>query len=748
MPLCRSRTLLAPLLALLLLAVGASTAHAGAMTLNASIAGAGKVEAIAGTGSYSCDHSEQELETDEGGCNTGFYSTAFAVTLTLKATPAAGWKRAGWEGCDEVNNRSECVITGPITSRGYKTIKAKFEDNQGPVVTWDLKRHNPDSTIDLAWHTDEPATFECSVFGIEYTACTSPYHTHILAQGGYRWDIKAIDRNGSVTIFSAGFTDVQTVVTKAPPARTNATSATIEFDNVPGGRVDRFECRMDGGSWNVCTSPWKVDGLSEGPHLAEVRGFRDDTYEIEPSSARWSVDRTPPQTSLTGGPVEGETSRARTANLTLSTDEPARFECRLDGAAWSGCGSAPAYADLADGTHTFEGRAVDEAGNADPTPVVRTWKVDGTPAVTTVTGGPADGSTVASRTATFTFSAPGAATFFCKLDDSGWGECASPMVVKDLADGPHVFLVRSRDAAYNDEEPKRVGWTVDATAPVVTITSGPAAGAELPSGPEPRFTFTAPADATGGFECRVDGGAWAACTSPFTARGLAAGAHTFAVRARDALGNVDPAGTIRAFSLASPTSEGGGDPDPGPGTGGDPQPGPGTGGDPKPGPGTGGDPQPGPGTGGGTPSPNTGTGAGATPGGTGSATGPTSSATGSTSGTGAASASRGAAKPRLTAKAKGTAKVDRKGRFTVPGVKVACPAGGACTLTATATGRLTGTGTATVKAGGTATALKVQLARKTLTRLAGGRKVTVRVKLTLTGPGGTATTTIAVTLRR
>jgi hypothetical protein len=47
------------------------------------------------------------------------------------------------------------------------------------------------------------------------------------------------------------------------------------------------------------------------------------------------------------------------------------------------------------------------------------------------------------------------------------------------------------------------------------------------------------------FQCRIDGGPFASCTSPKTYSGLAAGHHTFSVRAIDKAGNVDatPAGT-------------------------------------------------------------------------------------------------------------------------------------------------------------------------------------------------------------
>jgi hypothetical protein len=43
-----------------------------------------------------------------------------------------------------------------------------------------------------------------------------------------------------------------------------------------------------------------------------------------------------------------------------------------------------------------------------------------------------------------------------------------------------------------------------------------------------------------GFLCRLDGGAWSACTSPKSYTGLGAGSHTFEVRAVDAASNEDP----------------------------------------------------------------------------------------------------------------------------------------------------------------------------------------------------------------
>jgi large repetitive protein len=59
-----------------------------------------------------------------------------------------------------------------------------------------------------------------------------------------------------------------------------------------------------------------------------------------------------------------------------ATEENVTYECRLDGGSWSPCTSPTTYEGLLDGTHTFDVRAKDAAGNEDPTPATHTWTVD------------------------------------------------------------------------------------------------------------------------------------------------------------------------------------------------------------------------------------------------------------------------------------------------------------------------------------------------------------------------------------
>ncbi|HZB41224.1 MAG TPA: Ig-like domain-containing protein, partial [Ilumatobacter sp.] len=95
-------------------------------------------------------------------------------------------------------------------------------------------------------------------------------------------------------------------------------------------------------------------------------------------------------------------------------------------------------------------------------------------------------------------------------------------------------------------------FTVDTTPANTTITSSPPAATNSANA---SFSFTA-SDAGPGFECRLDGGAFADCSSPTSYAGLSEAPHTFEVRAEDAAGNLDPTPATHAWTvdLTSPNT--------------------------------------------------------------------------------------------------------------------------------------------------------------------------------------------------
>jgi hypothetical protein len=96
----------------------------------------------------------------------------------------------------------------------------------------------------------------------------------------------------------------------------------------------------------------------------------------------------------------------------------------------------------------------------------------------------------------------------------------------------------------------RARLAVVARAPSIdtSITSGPSGA--ISSGTA-TFGFSASAPHAS-FACQVDSAAWSACDSPKSYAGLAAGEHTFAVRATDRYGRTDPSPASRAWTVALP----------------------------------------------------------------------------------------------------------------------------------------------------------------------------------------------------
>jgi hypothetical protein len=96
-----------------------------------------------------------------------------------------------------------------------------------------------------------------------------------------------------------------------------------------------------------------------------------------------------------------------------------------------------------------------------------------------------------------------------------------------------------------------LAYTVDNTAPSAAIGSADVSGTSA------SVSFSSPDGDIAGFQCSLDGGAFAACASPKAFTGLTAGAHTVVVRPIDKAGNVGPT-VSRTFSIASSQSGGGG----------------------------------------------------------------------------------------------------------------------------------------------------------------------------------------------
>ena len=106
--------------------------------------------------------------------------------------------------------------------------------------------------------------------------------------------------------------------------------------------------------------------------------------DATPASYTWTIDTAAPNTTITAQPSDPSNSAAPDFSFS-SSEGGSTFECQLDGGGWASCSSPKSYAGLSQGSHTFEVRATDAAGNTDATPASFTWTIDTTAPASVVT---------------------------------------------------------------------------------------------------------------------------------------------------------------------------------------------------------------------------------------------------------------------------------------------------------------------------------------------------------------------------
>jgi Big-like domain-containing protein len=414
----------------------------------------------------------------------------------------------------------------------------------------------------FAFSADElGSTFECSLDGASFGACTSPEQYSGLADGPHTFDVRATDPVGNTDATSAhrawtvDTIPPSTLVDASVPSLTNSSS--VPFTLASDESNVTFECSLHGAAYSSCTSPKQYSGLPDGDHTFTARatdaaGNRDS----DSSPFSWAVDTNAPDTTIDAGPQGSASTSSATFGFS-SSEAGSTFACRLDGAPFGAWTSPKDYAGVADGSHTVEVCATDAAGNVDLTPSSRTWVVDTavtdtTPPTATLTAPAADARAVHG---TVTLKADAAddvtvdhvdflvnravvATDATAAYSASWNSGT-------VADGPVTIAARAIDTSSNATTSADRTVTVDNASPDTAIDSGP-------QGPTASGTASfgfSSADTGATFECSLDGSSFVRCASPRQYTALTDGLHTFAVRARDAVGNADASPATRNWTV-------------------------------------------------------------------------------------------------------------------------------------------------------------------------------------------------------
>jgi hypothetical protein len=317
----------------------------------------------------------------------------------------------------EANSTFECSLDGASFSscaspqsyaslaNGSHTFSVRATDAAGNVDatpatrTWSVDTGAPNTTIDtkpaalansatatFGFSSDEAgSTFECSLDGNAFIACTSPRNLTALSEGSHTFRVRATDAAGNTDATPGSYTwtvdtiAADTTIDSGPSGTVGSSSASFTFSSTEANST--FECKLDGGSFSSCTSPRSYTSLSDGSHTFSVR-VTDAAGNVDatPATRTWTVDtgappdNTPPETTIGSGP-SGTVSTASASFTFSSSESGSTFECKLDSGTFVACTSPRSYTGLANGSHTFSVRATDAAGNVDATPATRTWKV-------------------------------------------------------------------------------------------------------------------------------------------------------------------------------------------------------------------------------------------------------------------------------------------------------------------------------------------------------------------------------------
>lgn len=418
--------------------------------------------------------------------------------------------------------------------------------------------------------------FECQLDGAGYSPCSSPRSLSSLTAGAHSFNVRARDTAGNTgnPVSYAWTIDLTTPlasINSAPESITNATTASFTFsaNPPPSGSITGYQCKLDAGSWGACTSPKSYTSLTQGAHTFGVKSVDNNGNLSSEVTHSWVVDLSAPTLSISSSP--GSIVSTTTASFVFTATDTGggsvdSYTCSLDGSAFTSCSSPKTLSGLGQGSHTFSVIALDTAGNSSTTQTSG-WIVDLTAPTPSIASSPV--AVTNDTTAAFTFSATDAgggvvSSYQCSLDGASFSTCSSPLNFSSLTAGTHGLAVRALDSAGNTSSPVTYNWTIDLTAPILSITGAPLATANSNSA---NFTFSA-TDTGGGaiesYSCKLDGAAFTNCTSPKSFTSLADGTHTFSVTALDSAGNTSVVSThtwvvdtsAPTVSITSPSSDG------------------------------------------------------------------------------------------------------------------------------------------------------------------------------------------------
>jgi hypothetical protein len=276
-----------------------------------------------------------------------------------------------------------------------------------------------------------------------------------------------------------------------------------------------------------------------------------------------STDTLPPDTTIVSMPPPATNLTSAIISF-VSTKANSSFECCSDSNCpnnWNACSSPVIFTGLKEVSHLFSVRAIDPSGNVDPSPSSVAWIVDLIPPQTPGLGTGAGKVTISqnppgsSDIITGVVGAVEANAWVIGYSDlnltkeiartqAGSDGSLSGIDIGDNKNGAIYIVVQ--DQAGNRSA--ALSGLNDIVAPYSWFTGVPSS---YPSNiTSPTFTFVSN-ETNAVFQCKLDAGGYATCTSPATFTSLSNGDHLLTVKATDVAGNYDTTPVTFSWTIAA-----------------------------------------------------------------------------------------------------------------------------------------------------------------------------------------------------
>jgi Ca2+-binding RTX toxin-like protein len=218
-----------------------------------------------------------------------------------------------------------------------------------------------------------------------------------------------------------------------PPAPLESSTSVLHLTSDRAG--SGFHCALDGARYVPCDRDYPLEALPDGEHeLRVLATSRTGVLQVDPTVLRFGLDSSLPDTLLT---VRVSPDGDRRSIATFGSDSAGGFECR-----YLGGGQPVDYfpcrppMDIA-GDHLFEVRAVDSAGNRDPSSAIVAVPPTGVgfarlPVIPTFAGARAEAESYGEY----------GTNLQCRIDGRAWATCPQTFQLPILDPGTHALQVR------------------------------------------------------------------------------------------------------------------------------------------------------------------------------------------------------------------------------------------------------------------------------------------------------------------